>query len=333
MNLPLPLRILLWPISLVYGAIVRLKALLYKRGWLKSKRLKGAVISVGNLTTGGTGKTPMVIWLAEKFLAEGKRVAILSRGYRGANGTSDEIELMKSRLQNRVAFGVGKDRFAAGSQLEAQQPIDIFILDDGFQHMQLSRDANILTVDGSKKLKGEFLIPAGTLREPVPACARADLVVVTRTSERLDLDLGGAQQLPAFSAQTKLLGFRPANCAPSLPYLSEIGSGPFFAFCGIGNPVAFFSDLGRWQLKIAREMTFRDHHHYTNGDLRRLNESAKRAGATAFVTTEKDAQNLSVTLRDSLPIHVAVIDFVLSDEKEFMDALHVKLHSATAVPA
>src|SRR5690349_19072661 len=134
MNLRAFLRLALWPFSLLYGLIVLARAWLYKAGWLKQKRLKATVISVGNLTVGGTGKTPMVIWLAEKFLSEGKRVAILSRGYRGSNGTSDEIELMKFRLQDRVAFGVGKDRFAEGRRIESQQPIDIFLLDDGFQH-------------------------------------------------------------------------------------------------------------------------------------------------------------------------------------------------------
>ena len=118
MKLPLLARILLWPFSVLYGGYVRIRAWLYQNGWLKQKRLRGKVISVGNLTVGGTGKTPMVLWLAEKFLAEGKRVAILSRGYRGSGGTSDEIELMKHRLQDRVAFGVGKDRFAEGHRIE-----------------------------------------------------------------------------------------------------------------------------------------------------------------------------------------------------------------------
>src|SRR6202012_4186760 len=102
--------------SVVYGVVVRAKNWMYNGGWLKPKRLKGAVISVGNLTTGGTGKTPMVMWLAEKFLAEGKSVAILSRGYKGSDGTSDEIELLKQRLRGRVRFGVGPDRYRMGSQ-------------------------------------------------------------------------------------------------------------------------------------------------------------------------------------------------------------------------
>jgi len=112
-------RDLLWPLSLLYGAGAHARVWMYQKGWLKQKHLKAQVISIGNLTVGGTGKTPMVIWLAEKFLAEGKHVAILSRGYRGSKGSSDEVEVMKFRLQNRAAFGVGKDRFAEGQRLEA----------------------------------------------------------------------------------------------------------------------------------------------------------------------------------------------------------------------
>src|SRR5712675_283205 len=119
MRLPLPIRILLLPLSWIYGTVIRIKTALSASGIISQKRLQGAVVSVGNLTVGGTGKTPMVLWLAENFLAEGKRVAILSRGYRGASGTSDEIELMKFRLQGRVSFGVGKDRFVEGQRLES----------------------------------------------------------------------------------------------------------------------------------------------------------------------------------------------------------------------
>jgi tetraacyldisaccharide 4'-kinase len=333
MNLPLPLRLLLWPLSLAYGAVVRIKAIFYERGWLKTKRLKGAVISVGNLTTGGTGKTPMVIWLAEKFLAEGKRVAILSRGYRGANGSSDEIELMKSRLQNRVAIGVGKDRFAAGSRLEERQPVDIFLLDDGFQHRQLARDLNVLMLDGSKKLKEQWLIPAGVLREPIAACRRADIIVVTRRTERPDVAAGDSHKFSIFYAQTRLLGFRLHGAATELQYVNEIGNGPFLAFCGIGNPDAFFADLTRWHVEVVCTKVFRDHHPYTKADLRALQKSANAVGASGFVTTEKDAQNLPGDTQGFLPIYVATIEIVLNSESEFLAAMERKLRAAHGVPA
>jgi tetraacyldisaccharide 4'-kinase len=333
MNLPLPLRILLWPLSLVYGVVVRIKAVFYEKGWLKAKRLKGTVVSVGNLTTGGTGKTPMVIWLAEKFLADGKRVAILSRGYRGADGTSDEIELMKSRLQNRVVFGVGKDRFAAGSQLESQQPIDIFILDDGFQHQQLSRDLNILMLDGSKKLKKEWLIPAGELREPLAECRRADILVVTRKTDRPDVEASDSHKYSIFYSQTRLLGFRLYGKDKEMNYLGELGNVQVFAFCGIGNPKAFFTDLRRWHVDVAGSKAFRDHHHYSPEDLRQIEEDAKAVGAAALVTTEKDAQNLGGGPAGTMPIYLAAIDLVLNSESEFLAAMERKLNTSQSVPA
>ncbi|MGH9677786.1 MAG: tetraacyldisaccharide 4'-kinase, partial [Candidatus Acidiferrum sp.] len=240
MNLPMAVRLALWPLSLLYGFYVRLRALLYASGWLKQGRLKGVVISVGNLTVGGTGKTPMVIWLAEKLLAKGKRVAILSRGYRGADGTSDEIEIMKSRLQGRAVFGVGKDRFASGQRLESQQPFDVFLLDDGFQHLQLARDLDVLLVDASRPMGRGLLLPAGRMREPISAMSRADVLVFTRT-ETLPGTTEAISKLrdyPVFAAQTRLLGFRRLGGDLTLLAPDDIGAGPFLAFCGLGNPEA-----------------------------------------------------------------------------------------------
>jgi tetraacyldisaccharide 4'-kinase len=325
MSLPLLARILLWPLSFVYGGYVRIRAWLYEKGWLKQRRLRGKVISVGNLTVGGTGKTPMVLWLAEKFLAEGKCVAILSRGYRGSGGTSDEINLMKHRLQNRVTFGVGKDRFAQGHRIEQQQPVDVFLLDDGFQHLPLARDLDILMLDGSRKLENQWLLPSGALREPISACRRSDLLVVTRKAERPDIDTGGVNQYCIFYARTRLLGFRRYGHHTGIQHLSEIGHGPFFAFCGVGNPQAFFDDLSKWEVPIAGESVFRDHHLYGEADLRRLERAAQTAGAIAFVTTEKDAENLGRGKSTAIPIFIAVIDFVITEESAFIAALEQKL--------
>jgi tetraacyldisaccharide 4'-kinase len=318
MILPRPLRILLYPFSILYRKIVVVRAELYEKGRLKAKRLNGTVISVGNLTVGGTGKTPMVLWLAERFLAEGKRVAILSRGYRGSLGTSDEIELLRHRLGNRVAFGIGKDRFAAGHELELRQPVDIFILDDGYQHLQLARDLNILMLDGSVKLRDEWLLPAGVLREPISACRRADILIVTRKTERPEIEAQDSHKFSIFYAQTHLLGFRSAGEQGAPDYLSEIGPGPFFAFCGIGNPDAFWSDLAHWHVPLAGRRKFPDHHCYSSADVQGLENAAEQAGASAFITTEKDEQNLKQTRLFKLPVYVAVIDLVLSSESEFL---------------
>jgi tetraacyldisaccharide 4'-kinase len=327
MNVPPLLRMPLWPLSVLYGVVVRARVWLYTHGWLKQRRLKGTVISVGNLTVGGTGKTPMVIWLAEKFLAEGKRVAILSRGYRGVNGTSDEIELMKFRLNGGVAFGVGKNRFAEGHRLEVQHPIDVFLLDDGFQHLQLARDLDILLMDVSRPLARELLLPAGRLREPLTGMSRANLIIFTRVesaSGTLDA-IGKLKQFPVFAASTRLVGFRRFGGEVASLSTNEIGAGPFFAFCALGNPDAFFRDLGSWGLSICGQAIFADHHRYTQRDILALKQAAKRLGAKALVTTEKDAQNLAGHMFDEVPLYVAVIDLLVTPEADFRNVLEETL--------
>jgi tetraacyldisaccharide 4'-kinase len=319
MRFPAALRIALYPLSRVYGRYVRFRKSLYSSGWLMRKHLKAKVISVGNLTVGGTGKTPMVLWLAEKFLAEGKRVGILTRGYRGSGGTSDEVQLLRNRLGQRALFGVGPNRFASGRRLEAQQPVDVFILDDGFQHLQLARDLDILMLDGSRKLKDEWLLPAGLLREPIAACRRADILVVSRKFERPPIEARDAHRFSIFYAQTRLLGFQRFGSNDAPRYLSEIGPGPFFAFCGIGNPEAFFADLDRWHVPVAQRQAFSDHHKYSRGEIEQLRRRAEGCKATGFVTTEKDAQNLPAAI--PMPVWIATIDLVFSAESEFVAAI------------
>jgi tetraacyldisaccharide 4'-kinase len=321
--IPRALQILLWPLSVVYGCVVRGKNWMYDTGWLRAKRLKGTVISVGNLTTGGTGKTPMVLWLAQKFLAEGKSVAILSRGYKGSRGTSDEIELLRRRLGDGVRFGVGPDRYASGVQLEAERGVDVFLLDDGFQHRQLARDLDILMIDGSRDLNDEWMLPSGSLREPVSTSRRADILVVSRNSEKVPLGKADLKRQPVFYAQTRLVGFRRlgAEAGPSdYKYASTISSAPSFAFCGIGNPDAFFADLVSWRVELVGEKTFRDHHAYSELDVEQLEAEADKFAAADFVTTEKDAENLTER-HFRRPVWVTVIDFVPSAESEFVAAI------------
>jgi tetraacyldisaccharide 4'-kinase len=321
MDWPLPIRFLLLPLSWIYALVVRCKTLLYTTGILSQKSLQGAVVSVGNLTVGGTGKTPMVMWLAEKFLAEGKRVAVLSRGYRGSEGTSDEIEVLRRRLGERVRFAVGPDRFAEGRKLETHEPVDIFLLDDGFQHLQLARDVDIVMLDGSRRLSEEWLLPAGRLREPIAACRRSDLLVVTRKFERPPIEARDSDEYQLYYAQTRLLGFRKLGESGMPRFLSEIGEAALFGFCAIGNPQAFFDDLRRWHAQPTGTKEFRDHHRYTQSDAAELELLAEKAGATALVTTEKDEQNLRAATFSRFPVYVAVIDFTLSSESEFIRTL------------
>ena len=331
MTLPPMVRWLLWPVSVLYGGIARLRARFYALGIFKAKRLKTPVISVGNLTTGGTGKTPMVIWLAERFLAEGKRVGILSRGYKGDGGTSDEIKLMKQRLNARVLFGVGPNRYQQGLRLE--KSVDLFLLDDGYQHLQLARDVNILLMDAVRPLGNESLLPSGILREPVSVMARADILVFTRTetSPGTGAAIEKLTGYPVFSAATRLLGFRRLGGGVQLLSAEEIGAGPFYAFCGIGNPRAFFLDLKNWGIAVSASCEFADHHLYDDRDVRELTAAAREAGARALLTTEKDAQNLEGVHLPEMQVYVAVIELAVSKEEAFLAAIRERLEARNAV--
>src|SRR5256885_16422636 len=165
MSVPLPIRILLWPLSYVYGVAARWRVALYAKGICKTRRLKAPVISVGNLTVGGTGKTPMVLYLAEKFLAEGKRVGVLTRGYRGSSGKSDEVEMLRQRLGDRVVFGVGANRYVEGSRIEKESGVDAFLLEEGYLHFKLARGVVIVLGGGTQNLPRQCILSDGRLQQ------------------------------------------------------------------------------------------------------------------------------------------------------------------------
>ena len=323
------LQALLWPFAVAYDGIVRARATLYRRGLFRTNRLEGTVISVGNLTVGGTGKTPMVLWLAERLAGEGHRPAILTRGYRGdaqgdAGGlpTSDEVALLRERLGARAQLGVGKDRYASGRTLE-RHGAKWFILDDGSQHLSLGRDADIVLIDATDPFGGGRLLPSGRLREPKTALGRADIVVITRSEHAPAVEsvVRRFTQAPIFYARTQLEAVLrvPALLVP-LPE-GELTRVRFFAFCGIGNPAAFFDDLARWGVQVQGRRAFRDHHKYVAAETERLECDAALAGADAMICTEKDVFNLSDALPKSLPVYACRIGLGLCEPERFWQAV------------
>lgn len=328
---------LLWPLSLPYGAVAHLRARGYRRGIFRQRRLDGVVISVGNLTVGGTGKTPMVLWIAERLLAEGKSVGILTRGYRGksasfpsgdgsgaaaVSSTSDEVQLLNARLRGRVAFGVGADRYARGREL-AVRGVNWFILDDGFQHLQLARDVDIVLIDATNPFGGGHVLPAGRLREPRTALERADIVVITRSSHApaIESAIGRDSEAPIFYARAKLEAVR----APLRPELTEreARGERLFAFCGIGNPSAFIADLRDWGFQIAGHKFFPDHHRYSAAEIAEIEAQARTAGATGLICTEKDSFNFSGA-SFSLELWVCTISLHVDGEEDFWRAVMEK---------
>lgn len=311
------LRAALWPASLIFGGAVRLRERLYRSGVLRRRRLDGIVISVGNLTLGGTGKTPMVIWLAQRLAGEGRRAGILTRGYRalfaltaegndrGANPgrVSDEVLVLRSHLGENFPIGVGADRYREGVRLR-RQGVECFILDDGFQHLCLERDVDIVLLDATSPFDTGALLPAGGLREPPSALGRADLVVITRSASAPELEarVHRATLAPIFYAQTELMGLFRIHPEPAARAEEHERAQRFFAFCGTGNPDAFFDDLRRWQIKVVGEAAFPDHHLYRQRDAGQLERFAREANAQALVSTEKDIPNFRGVRFEALPV-------------------------------
>ncbi len=337
---------LLWPLSVPYAAAARLRAAAYKSGVLRQRRLDAHVISVGNLTVGGTGKTPMVLWIAERLLAEGKKTGILTRGYRGraakaaesasgsagAESTSDEVQLLKARLGAQVAIGVGADRFATGQEL-VREGVDWLILDDGYQHLRLARDVNLLLIDASDPFGGGRVLPAGRLREPRSALARADIIAITRSDHAPAVEtlIRRYTQVPIFYAFAQPQPVRLAG--------SEGGAYPgkedpaarskrLFAFCGIGNPGAFVSDLRAWGFHLVGSRFFRDHHRYTQQDIQTVEREALAAGAEGLICTEKDIFNLSGCGAQTLGIRYCPITMQAADGEGLWRAIESKAVAA-----
>ncbi len=324
---------LLWPLTVPYGAVVRLKARAYEKGLLRQRRLNGVVISVGNITTGGTGKTPMVLWLAERLLAEGKKPGILTRGYRGEASstvfTSDEVNLLQARLGDRVAFGIGVDRFARGSDL-AKRGIEWFILDDGFQHIQLARNVDIVLIDATNPFGGGHLLPAGRLREPKSAISRADIIVITRSrhAPAVEAAIRRESRAPIFYARVRLdsvMPWPPRNAEREILHVKER---KLFAFCGIGNPLAFVANLREWGFQIVAERFFPDHHRYTLEDVQVIESEARRAGAEALICTEKDTFNMANAPFQSFDAFYCRIYLQLDHAEEFWQAILSAIGSA-----
>jgi len=297
----------------IYGAGVGLRNVLYDRGTFKQRRLARPVISVGNLSVGGSGKTPFVLLLGELLKARGVKFDVLSRGYgrrtRGVllvdpGGSScdfgDEPLLISRRLGMPVI--VGEDRFEAGQFAEKQFGLQYHVLDDGFQHRALARDFDIVLV--TPEDVRDHLLPAGHLREPLQSLSRADAVVLTSGASPESFPLNG-----------KLVwrvrrGISPKN-VPSRPVV----------FCGIARPKNFLLQLRTAGIEPVAEALYRDHHAYTEQDIRDLQQLRHQSEADGFVTTEKDAINLGGLLSALEPLAVVPVKMELGDAANAVDTM------------
>jgi tetraacyldisaccharide 4'-kinase len=283
-----------------------------RRRQLRNRRtLPVPVISIGNLTMGGTGKTPCVLAISRMLEAAGRRSGILTRGYgRGtlhqnlvlAPGACIEPEHSGDEPQIFIRAGVapvgiGADRFATGTQLIAEFGVDTLLLDDGFQHWKLARDLDVVLIDALNPIAGGGVFPAGRLREPLSGIARANVVVITR-AESSDLATAIEREVRRYNPSA------PVFCSSVHPEvwvehrserpvpLGELPPGPAAAFCGLGNPESFRRTLERLGIELADWVEFGDHHRYRTAELTRLAHQFRAHGVTTLLTTEKDTINL-----------------------------------------
>ena len=283
----------LWLGTVVYAALHRGRQLLYAAGVFRSVRLPCPVISVGNITCGGTGKTPFVEYLARWVARKNCRVAVLARGYGRAGSRGDDEDLISEMELEGVVRLAGRDRVALARKALADYRAEVLILDDGFQHYRIRRTLDIVLVDATCPFAGGRLLPRGLLRERPSALRRADLVVLTRVDQASP---GGLEALRRQVGAAVEAVHRPA-CVRGLSNRKQYGiewvrGKSLYAFCGVGNPDAFRRTLESLGAQVVKFRAFEDHHVYTPEDLRRLKAEAQEFMAETMVTTEKDATRL-----------------------------------------
>ena len=374
-----PLRFLLIPLSWLYAASVQLRNILYTYGIFKARKLPCRVISVGNIVVGGTGKTPAIIAIAKHLQREGMRVAILLRGYKRhvrekvtivSDGekvcaspveSGDEAYMLAKHLRS-VPIIVGKRRYSAGQVALERFQVDVLLLDDGFQHRQLARDVDILTIPTTHPFGSpEQLLPAGTLREPLTALRRADLIllthadisnisahikklvkplapntpVLTSTHQPTHLySLAVSRQPSAVSRQQESLvagendsnrhnALLTADSRLLIANVKELKGKRVLAVCGIGNPDAFVATLTRCSVANVELLAFPDHHVYTETDKQQIETTFQETAADMIVITQKDEQKLADFVDNwKLPIVVLAVGLVITEGDEaFNDVL------------
>lgn len=341
------------PVSFAYGAAVSLRAALFASGLARTRRLPVPVLSVGNVSAGGSGKTPFVEMLAARLREQGQRVVIISRGYRGglkkptiiSDGrdlrceppvAADEAYLLARHLPG-VAVLTGADRYRVGEVALEQVDCGVIILDDGFQHLRLYRDLDIVLVDAGNPLGYGRLLPSGLLREPPEALGRADIVVVTHADAGRDLD-------PAIQAIRRYAPTTPIALAVHRPIgLIDVSGGErlglerltgqrLLAASGIANPSRFEATLVQLGAFVVARRIFPDHHRYSTADLESINEAARKSGASMVVTTEKDMVKLTYLdlAKVEAPFYALSISLELVEGVEVLDAMVSRLLKLSA---
>lgn len=335
--------IALTPLAGLYGMAMKARRALYNSGRFRVHDPGVPVISIGNLTTGGTGKTPLVEWIASELAQTGRRVCVLTRGYgRRSAGTrvivsdgnevisdaaraGDEALLLAERLKGQAAVISDADRVSAARWAVENFQSDVLVLDDGFQHLRLARNLNILTIDATNPWGNGKLLPAGSLRESPAELSRAQCIVITRAddpdqTEQLRREIDAQRKdCPVFCSRMRLSGLRPQPGQPLIA-AEEIRASRTAAFCGLGNPEAFFALLRRGGYQLAHTQIFRDHHWYTQTDIDRVVRESVSRGAQILLTTAKDEVKLR-SLNFDIPCYTADIAIEIENQEKLRELI------------
>lgn len=310
--------------SIPYSATMRLRRWAYRHKLLPSFHANIPVVCVGNITTGGTGKTPMVAWVVERLKEAGHAPAILTRGYKASGGKSDEADLL-ARLTG-VPVIVNPDR-AAGARQAVSGKADVLVMDDGFQHRRLRRDLDIVLIDATNPFGYDHCLPRGLLREPLSALRDAHAIVITRSDQVRGEALGELKnrlQALAPSASIHTAIHKPIGLIDpegNLRGFEAMKGQTIGAFCGLGNPDAFFKTLSGLGMPAIWTHAFDDHQHYGPDTLAWISDQAKASGVSALVTTQKDFVKLAGSEFARRVWQLAVEMDVIEGREEFRQRL------------
>jgi len=319
------LRYLLAIAAIGYSLAVRLRNFLYSKGLLKVHHVDSAVLCVGNITVGGTGKTPLVVWLCNLITQNGK-CAILTRGYKARTQENkdlkDEIAILAESCPEAEVI-VNPDRVSGAAEAIEKHAAKVLIMDDGFQHRRLARDLDIAAIDATQPFGYGKMLPAGLLREPVSSLKRAGAVVITRCDQVTEAQLSELEQ-KLRAIKSNMIIARSIHApvyAKSMDNkeisIEQLKGTKIFAFCGIGNPDAFLNTIKNLGAELAGSKVYDDHYHYTDASLAEISEQAKEFGGDLILTTEKDWTKVVPNFKSPLPFAYLAIEikFLAGEDK------------------
>ncbi|MDL1956592.1 MAG: tetraacyldisaccharide 4'-kinase [Candidatus Desulfofervidus auxilii] len=340
---PYTLKLFAYGLSTFYFGGLRLHQFLYKSGLLSQKKLPSKIISIGNLSVGGSGKTPFVIFLAKFFKSMGEKVIVVTRGYKSqsksfivsdgnkiyltAKQAGDESYLLASNLKG-IPVLKGKNRYKAIKLAYKYFSPKIVILDDAFQHYALKRDIDIVLLNAKNPFGNGYLLPRGILREPISALKRAHAVIITKVRHEREIkkfrnflkkNFSHLAIFDAFSYINKIFNLKGESFSPFMLY-----NKPCLIFCGLANPKNFYETCKELNIKIIKFFSYPDHYFYTEKDIKNLIKMAKIFGAEALVTTEKDAVKLK-SFNFDYPLYYLQLEIKLYQEEAFKKWIIKKL--------